>query len=354
MDTFKFNSFVELIVNQLKYMNEIEKNSRFSRTTSPTEFEKLVIEASEKVIKAKGYECTIDYTEGSHAFPDVVYNFGDTKYGVEVKSSTSANLPNNTWTILGNSILGSTRIDVEDLYIIYVKVNKNGCFVNYARYEDSISDVVVTHSPRYKINLAQNPEDSFFARSGISYMQLNDSDDPISLVTTYFREQGETAWWIAESTPATIKTWNELDEITKKEILSKAYLLFPELIYSSGSMKYKRLAKWLVANYSVVDSSLRDRFTAGGRVDLKIGDIEFERLPRVYESFYSIKKEFKQQIVEMPLEELDKYWESYSPTVDDCSARLTYWMGIISEKLKENRDFQIELNFLNAVVAEID
>lgn len=29
MDTFKFNSFVELIVNQLKYMNEIEKIQGF-------------------------------------------------------------------------------------------------------------------------------------------------------------------------------------------------------------------------------------------------------------------------------------------------------------------------------------
>ncbi len=354
MDADTFTSFIELVVKQLIYMNEVNNDVRFSRSTSPAGFEKLVVEASRKVINDKGYDCIIDYTEGGHAFPDIVYNFRDAKYGVEVKSSTSANLPDNSWTTLGNSILGSTRIDVEDVHIIYIKVNKNGCFVNHARYEDSVSDVVVTHSPRYKINLAQNPEESFFARSGISYKQIKYSDDPISLVTAYFREQGETAWWIADSTPATIKTWNELGELTRNEILSKAFLLFPELIYSSGGTKYKRLAKWLVANYSVVDSSLRDRFTAGGQVDLKIGDVEFVRLPKIYESFYNIREDFKKQIVEIPIEELNKYWESYSPEVDDCSARLNYWTNTINSYLEKNRDSQTELNFLNTLVAKID
>lgn len=353
MDKKQFALFVKSAVEHLTHMYENEHDARFSRKTSPTEFEKLVVEASEKIIRKNGYTCTIDYTEGGHAFPDVVYNFDDAKFGIEVKSSTNANSPDNSWTILGNSILGSTRIDVDDVHIIYIKINKNGCFINHARYEDAVYDVVVTHSPRYKINLAQAPNDSFFARSGISYEQMKESDDPIGLVTSYFRDQGETAWWIADSTPATIKAWNEVDERTRNEILAKAYLLFPELINSSGSTKYKRLAKWLVANYSVVDSSLRDRFTAGGQVNLTIDNQEFIKLPRICESFYSLIGDFKKQIVEMPVEELNKYWESYSPESDDYSHRLYYWRNLIHDNLKHNEEAQSQLGFLELLISKI-
>lgn len=178
MNKKQFALFVKSTVEQLKYMHECEKDARFSRKTSPTQFEKLVVEATRKIINKNNYKCAIDYTEDGHAFPDIVFSFKDVKFGIEVKSSTSANFPDNCWTILGNSILGSTRIDVEEVHIIYIKINKNGCFIDHAKYEDAVSDIVVTHSPRYKINLAQDPKDSFFAKSGISYKQIKESDDP--------------------------------------------------------------------------------------------------------------------------------------------------------------------------------
>jgi len=153
MDKNTFLDFVQKIEKKLKTMSN-QQNDRFTQKTSPTEFEKLVIEASEVVIGEEQYNCVIDYTEGGHVFPDVVYTFdNEYKFGIEVKSSINANAPDDSWSILGNSILGSTRVDVADLYILFIKVNKNGCFVKSARYEDSVSDVVVTHSPRYKNQL---------------------------------------------------------------------------------------------------------------------------------------------------------------------------------------------------------
>lgn len=140
-----FNVFVRTVVKRLLDMSGNKNDIRFSGKTTPTEFEKLVVEASKTVIMENGYVCSIDYVEGGHTFPDIVYNFDGSKYGIEVKSSTNSNSPDDSWTILGNSILGSTRIDVNDMHIIYIKINKNGCFVNHARYEDAVSDVVVTH-----------------------------------------------------------------------------------------------------------------------------------------------------------------------------------------------------------------
>lgn len=343
MNKTTFLDFVVKVEEKLRVMS-IEKKERFTRMTTPTEFEKLVVEASEYVINADNYNCEIEYTEGGHSFPDIVYTFDkNEKFGIEVKSSTNANSPDNSWTILGNSILGSTKVEVIDMYIMFIKVNKKGCFVKSARYEDSVSDIVVTHSPRYKINLSQEPKDSFFARSGISYDSVKDSNDPIGLVTDYFREQGQTAWWIAESTPAVIKTWEEVSPEEKNDIIATAFILFPELISSTGSRKYKRLAKWLVANYSIVDSSLRDKFTAGGKVDLKVNNKKFSRMPRVFESLMLHLDKFNAKIKEVSLDEIKKYWDAYSSKSDTSVERLNYWYYAIKGDLNnENKSEQLE------------
>lgn len=347
MDVIKFAGFVSQIENVLDSM----KHS-FSRSNTPTDFEKFVVEASKQVIEVNKYDCLIDYTEGGHSFPDIVFSFSDgKKYGIEVKSSTNANSSDNSWGILGNSILGSTRIDVNELYIMFIKINKNGCFIKSARYEDSVSDVVVTHSPRYKLDLAQNPTDSFFHKSGISYNEMKSSSDPIGLVTEYFRQQGLTAWWIAESTPAAIKTWEEVELTERKEILSQAFVLFPELIYSTGSKKYKRLAKWLVANYSIVDSSLRDKFSAGGRVNLEVRGVLFEKLPQVLGTLMDHFSEFKNSIQNTNLDELCLNWDSYHAETDSTQARYAYWYHCLSTNLKAAHPN--ELDFITSLLSEV-
>ena len=75
MDRLGFCSFVNSITNQLEKMHIIESDSRFSRKTTPTDFEKLVVEASKIVMDTEKIDCEIDYTEGGHAFPDIVYTF---------------------------------------------------------------------------------------------------------------------------------------------------------------------------------------------------------------------------------------------------------------------------------------
>lgn len=355
MQASDFSIFVEQVVYELSNMYENLQDPRFSRDTPPSGFELLVREASQKVILQNRLNCCISYTEGGHAFPDLVYTFNDmVSFGIEVKSSVSLNASNDSWVTLGNSILGSTRVAVEDMYLIFIKINKNGCFINHARYEDAISDIVVTHSPRFKINLSQKSHESFFAKSGISYGELQESADPIRLVTDYFKEQGETAWWIAESTPATIKSWTEISDELKSEILSKAFLIFPELIYSTGSNKYKSLAKWLVANYSIVDFSLRDRFTAGGRVTLEIAGFTFSDMPKVYQSFYDAFPLFCGQLENTTLEELQEFWLGYMPDFDTPEARLSYWLEEVKHHLSLSEDLQKELNFIKTLILKID
>ena len=332
---FDFTKFVEDIKNEIISMSKREPN-RFTSKLSPTESEKIVVEASETIIKNQGIKCQIDYTEGGHGFPDIVYTLNSTeRYGIEVKSSTSSNSSENNWTILGNSILGSTRVDVLDIQIMFIKINKKGTFVKNGRYSDSVADVVVTHSPRYKINLDQEPTESFFFRSGISYEDMKNSENPISLVTEYFRNRGETAWWLSESTSAVIKEWSDLDLIEQNKIYGTAFVLFPELLSSNSSIKYKRFSKWLVSTYSVVDSCLRDKFTSGGKVNLLAGGNIFESLPRVFKNFQDHFSEFENALEALDIVELQKYW-NYNPHSDSLDSRQEYWIEEVRNNILHN------------------
>lgn len=332
---FDFTKFVEDIKDEIISMSKREPH-RFTSKLSPTESEKIVVEASETIIKNQGIQCQIDYTEGGHGFPDIVYTLNSTeRYGIEVKSSTSSNSSENNWTILGNSILGSTRVDVLDIQIMFIKINKKGTFVKNGRYSDSVADVVVTHSPRYKINLDQEPTESFFFRSGISYEDMKNSENPISLVTEYFRNRGETAWWLSESTSAVIKEWSDLDPIEQNNIYGTAFVLFPELLSSNSSIKYKRFSKWLVSTYSVVDSSLRDKFTSGGKVNLLSGGNIFESLPRVFKIFQDHFREFENALGALDIVELQKYW-NYNPNSDSLDSRQDYWIEEVQNSILHN------------------
>lgn len=354
MDRLAFCSFVNSITNQLEKMHIIERDPRFSRKTTPTDFEKLVVEASKIVMNTEKIDCEIGYTEGGHAFPDIVYTFDNKiSYGIEVKSSTQANASENSWSILGNSILGSTKVDVDDLHIVFIKVGNNGCFIKSARYEDSISDVAVTHSPRYKLDLNQSADQSFFSKSGISYDEMKNSENPIGLVTDYFKNKGLTAWWVAESTPAIIKNWNELNSDEKKEILSKALILFPEIIYSRSPEKYKRLSKWLVANYSVVDSSLRDKFTAGGRATLIINGEIFSDLPKIFETFQNLSDQFMVEMKNASPEDIEEFWNSYNLQNDTPDNRLTYWLDHVTHGFSNDDKGATYLKFINKVLYKV-
>jgi hypothetical protein len=351
-----FHQFVSDIKSEILKVHETTPE-RIGKKPSPTACENLVVESSRLVVEGQNLNCTIEYAEGSHAFPDIVYSFptGE-RYGIEVKSSISPNRSENNWIITGNSILGSTRIDVLDVYIIFLSINKKGFFVNSGRYEDAVSDVVVTHSPRYKINLSQNPSTSFFAKSGITYEMMKQSENPIGLVTEYFINQGQTAWWLAESAPAIILEWNDLNEGEHSEIYGKAFLFFPELFSPRGTTKYKRFAKWLVATYSVVDSSLRDKFTAGGRGPLRIQETTFENTPRIYLTFKDYFDDFKREICSIETEVLLKHWESYSPIHDSISERKQYWFNSVKQSFPPatHDDDSRLLLLLEKLLSEID
>lgn len=182
---------------------------------------------------------------------------------------------------------------------------------------------------------------------------MNKSEDPIGLVTSYFKNKGETAWWLAESTPAIIKAWNELSDEEISKIIAQSFVLFPELIYSSGSLKYKNVSKWLAATYSIVDSSLRDRYSAGGQVILSVNEVTFERLPRVYEVFQRHLDLFEQELAEVNINTLKSFWVSYKSERDDFNHRLSHWQNEVVSNLAKEKNNDLKINFIDSLLFKI-
>lgn len=332
MTSVEFAEIVEQICKRLEFLSV--KNPKLIATCKTGEdFEKCVLNATEETLSTRGIPHNISYAPGSHVFPDIVVEFENgEKYGIEVKSSSSPNSKN--WKINGNSVLGSTKEDVADTYIIFGKTAIGNQAFRYRRYEDAIANVAVTHSPRYAIDMELAPDETFFAKSKLTYAQISESDDPIGLITSYFRSKGEKAWWLAENTPAAIRIFSDLPAEEQSKLIGYCFAHFPE-VFSNSRKKFYRSALWLVTEQSVVSPSLRDNFTAGGRTDLFFDNAMYQEIPRIFSSLYRDRKYVILALLEASSSELMADW-NWNGSIDDIEeSRLSAWISVASGQFTE-------------------
>jgi hypothetical protein len=222
---------------------------------------------------------TIQKVSGQR-FPDIV---AARYYGVEVKSSKD-----ESWTSLGGSVNESTRVrDVERIFLTFGKLCSPIEFCSRA-YEECLSEVVVTHYPRYKVDMRLLQGETIFDKMHTTYDALRSSEAPVAKIISYYKsqlKQGESLWWAGDSpeeaSPFKLRIWGTLSQQEKRELTVCAYALFPELLSSSAS-KYSRASMWLAAQHGVVSTSMRDSFSAGGRASIVTDSGTFENLPRVF------------------------------------------------------------------------
>ena len=138
---------------------------------SPEEFERQVAEALNHAAQGTAFESTIQLVTG-HKFPDISVM---DHYGIEVKSTKS-----NHWKTLGNSVLESTRIrEIETIYIFFAQLLKDPK-LKFRKYQDCLSEVQITHSPRYMIDMDLPPGQSIFDKMGMDYEEVRLNERPIS------------------------------------------------------------------------------------------------------------------------------------------------------------------------------
>lgn len=215
-------------------------------------------------------------------FPDIV---AEHYYGVEVKTTEK-----DHWISTGSSIVESSRIeDIELIYMLFGKLGGQYAEFKCRPYEDVLSEIAVTHSPRYLIDMTLTKGQSIFDKMGTTYNQLRTSPDNIEQVRHYYRkkakEEGkeEMPWWLSESetTAVNLRLWQSKDPQIRHQnelLTAKMVILFPEILESD----FKEIAMWLCSRYSVVSYNLRDIFTAGGKCDKVNGKSLKNRVPHIY------------------------------------------------------------------------
>jgi hypothetical protein len=116
------------------------------------------------------FENTIELI-GGQKFPDII---AKKYYGIEVKTTTQ-----NHWKTTGNSIFEGTRIeDVERIFMLFAKLAAPIEF-RCRPYEECLSEIVVTHSHRYQIDMNLERGETIFDKINIPYDVLRKLDNPI-------------------------------------------------------------------------------------------------------------------------------------------------------------------------------
>ncbi|WP_291316772.1 hypothetical protein [Desulfuromonas sp.] len=225
---------------------------------SDREFEEVVVDELKKNAKIDIEK--VEYQPGSTSFPDIKYE----TYGIEVKTSKKS------WTSLGNSIMeGTRRVGVESIYVVFL--NKDALEIKVGKYEDCLSDIKVTHSPRYEINMELGDSPNVFDKIEEDYEDFRVSKDKVKTLKKYVLEKGEKGsypWWIDEesgvtSTSFEIKNFASLSPCKKEYYRVEIMCCFPETL--SGN--YGAAAIYLCTKYGYYNKSFRDLFSSGGRVN---------------------------------------------------------------------------------------
>ena len=288
---------------------EAKDRSTYYSKRNGTELEIDVYEALNRCAKNTPFDGTIQLVSGA-SFPDIVAN---RFYGVEVKSTNK-----NHWKSIGSSILESTRIsDVERIFLTFGKLGKPIEFRSRP-YEECLYGISVTHYPRYQIDMELKQGETIFDKMGVSYDELRKMDNPVAPVSKYYKsllKPGESLWWAADdnieesAVPATVRLWTALSPEQKLYYTVQGYALFPEILTQGSTTKYQRYALWLATKCGIINTNIRDQFSAGGKVTINTPNGIFEGVPAAFGRIQKNASLIVDTIISANENSLKEYWD---------------------------------------------
>ncbi len=320
------------------------KSSKLVSTLAGNKLEPYVRDVMTDLAIGTVFENSIELI-GGQKFPDIV---AKKYYGIEVKTTTQ-----NHWKTTGNSVLESTRVeDVERIFMLFAKLASPIEF-RCRPYEECLSEVVVTHSPRYLIDMNLAVGKTIFDKINTPYDVLRKKENPLRHVVDYYKSKlkpGEELWWIDQenSKPSNlvIKIWNNLSLKEKQEAKNKSMVYFPEL-FSNNNDKFGRLAIWLVTREGVVCPNVRDLFTAGGKGKILVGTKVYENIPRIFLTLFENLDFTIETLVQTSAIELSEYWGIKTTE----KKKISDWIDLISEHSRKISDAK-HLN-IKQIITEI-
>lgn len=325
--------------------SEAIKKENYYADRNGTQLEIDVYDAIRTATQNTVFENTIQLVSGS-SFPDIVAN----KYfGVEVKSTNK-----NYWHSIGSSILESTRDkSVERIFLTFGKLGKPVEFKSRP-YEECLSGILVTHYPRYQIDMELQCGETIFDKMGISYEELRKMENPVTPVAKYYKSKlktGESLWWATDDNveetvaPATVRLWSTLSAQEKNNYTVQGYALFPEILSESKNTKYQRYALWLATNCGVINTNIRDQFSAGGKKDIVTKQGRFEKVPAAFYRIALHKDLIIETILTTPSNILKEFW-----CVNELDEnRLTQWFRLVSVAADDNIGYNATYKLLCSI-----
>ncbi|MDR0659501.1 MAG: hypothetical protein LBG19_01600 [Prevotellaceae bacterium] len=296
----------ETLLNQvlISLKSESKKNKNLYLSLLGSKLEKNVFDILTSEAKGTVFENSIELISGQR-FPDIV---AKKYYGVEVKTTKS-----NQWKSVGSSVAEGTRVEgVERIFMLFGKMRDPIDFL-CKPYEECLSEVVVTHSPRYLIDMNLSKGATIFDKIRVPYDILRKQENPIKTVLDYYKsllKDGETTWWSGDtesSSKMIIRLWNHLDEDERKLYIVKGFCLFPELLGKSND-KFNRFALWLATKESVVCPNVRDLFSAGGRGSINYNGKIYSNIPGIIMNLSDNAAKIKSELLLFDGDILSEYW----------------------------------------------
>jgi len=330
--------FESLLTNTLTYLkDESRKKQSLYLGLLGNKLENKVFNVLNDCAKGTSFENSIELVSGQR-FPDIVAR---KFYGVEVKTTKS-----NQWRSTGSSVAEGTRVDtVERIFMLFGKMSEPVEFM-CKPYEDCLSEVVVTHSPRYLIDMNLKKGETIFDKIKTPYDTLRKQNDPIKTILNYYKSQlknsGQTTWWsgdIEVGSNIIVRLWNSLDLKERNSYILKGFCLFPELL-SKNQDKYNRLGLWLATKESIVCSSLRDLFSAGGQGEIEYNGQKYIGIPKIIINLTKKIEGIKATLNEIEIEVIEEYWEC---TVNSSNL-FEKWCELVIPHLKKisPKNFPVE------------
>lgn len=311
-----------------------------------TEMEHIALKALKDVAPQTSFNADNIKLVSGLQFPDIQ---AAGHFGVEVKSTKS-----DSWTSTGSSIVESTRIpDVSRIYMLFAKLGGKTPEFRCRPYEQCLSNIAVTHAPRYLIdmNLADKGEKNIFEKMSVEYdtFRLLGEKEKINSVRKYYMRANQTKgkyempWWMGDtntevSSSIMIRFFTDLSLCEKSDITARMFILFPEL-FGQKQDKYKRAALWMCSRYSVICSNLRDTFSAGGKVD-EIGGVVFKKKkPQVLKTLYQ-NRALITELLSDPDEALMQDVEDHWGENESLSLSMSKWLCLMQQTFNENDELK--------------
>lgn len=286
------------------FMHTFEGVLNDGARVSPNEYRKLngylmegkALDVLREIAPSTPFSANDIVLVSGHKFPDIVASH---YYGVEVKTTKS-----DSWRSTGSSIVETTRVEgVESIYLLFGKLGGTMPEFKCKPYECCLSDIAVTHSPRYLIDMELGDGDTIFDRMEIPYDVLRNDPQSIDKVRDYYRQRAqkkhvhEMPWWLGSqreelSVSPTLKLWSEQERSMKARLQAEMAILFSEEIVAGY---YGTAVMWLCSKHSIVDHCFRDMWSAGGRFNTLVNPENGQRtqldwtIPKIVGKMLEIK-----------------------------------------------------------------